>query len=148
MWAYAMDVETYIYFVRQLTGVPVGWWPASPSEASVAFSVLGIMPTPIGTDAEPPSLSVPTIALARNPASGPPEFLVSLPRSAEPSIRIYDVRGHLIRVLAERSYPTGLHKLTWDGRTTRGQPVASGVYFYRFGINGDHLATDKLLVIR
>jgi hypothetical protein len=57
---------------------------------------------------------------------------------AEPSqmrLQIYDVTGKLIKVLLEAKYGAGAHQLEWDGRDTRGQKVASGVYFYSLRAN-------------
>ncbi|MFH1701310.1 MAG: FlgD immunoglobulin-like domain containing protein [Candidatus Zixiibacteriota bacterium] len=45
---------------------------------------------------------------------------------------IYNIVGQLIRVLADEQYPAGYHELIWDGKNTRGHPVSSGIYLYRF----------------
>ncbi len=53
-----------------------------------------------------------------------------LPRPSEVQLRIYNVRGQLIRTLIAERYPEGSHTVIWDGRDDARQPVASGVYFY------------------
>ena len=52
------------------------------------------------------------------------------------SLRIYDVRGRLIRTLVSGQAIPGERSVTWNGRDDRGQAVASGVYFYRLTANG------------
>ena len=46
-------------------------------------------------------------------------------------VRIYDVAGRLVRVLADREFPVGEHTLTWDGTDDDGGKAARGVYFVR-----------------
>jgi len=45
-------------------------------------------------------------------------------------IAVYDVSGRHIATLAEGTYSTGWHTVTWDARNSSGTPVESGVYFY------------------
>jgi len=45
-------------------------------------------------------------------------------------LAIYDAVGQRIAELADgREWPAGLHEIRWNGRDSRGRPVASGVYF-------------------
>lgn len=55
-------------------------------------------------------------------------------RVADPSIigvRIYDVRGALVRSWDEKSYGRGEQTLEWEARDSAGKPVLSGVYVCR-----------------
>ncbi len=47
------------------------------------------------------------------------------------SVVVYDVNGRKVATLAEGERAAGRHTLTWDGRDTRGERVAAGVYFVR-----------------
>jgi len=70
-----------------------------------------------------------TLELASNPARGEARLAIKVPRSGEAIVRIYDVRGHLVRELLHgmvRSDESAI--LHWDGRDGDGAPVASGVY--------------------
>lgn len=47
------------------------------------------------------------------------------------SLRIYDLRGRLVRTLADGPQAAGRHAVTWDGRDGAGRALPSGVYFCR-----------------
>jgi hypothetical protein len=63
------------------------------------------------------------------------------------SLRVYDVKGRLVRTLVQGDQPAGLQSVTWDGRDNRGQVVDSGVYFYRLTAAG-YTKTRKLVLMR
>lgn len=63
------------------------------------------------------------------------------------SIRVYDLRGRLVRTLCDDEFEAGLHEVLWDGRSESGNEVASGVYFFRMespGFNDQR----KLVLLR
>lgn len=60
---------------------------------------------------------------------------------------VYDIRGRLVRILADNRHGPGHFQVHWDGRDDRGQPVASGVYLYRFETD-NFASTRKMLLIR
>jgi hypothetical protein len=63
------------------------------------------------------------------------------------SLRIYDTRGRLVRVLAEGAMEPGAHAIVWDGTNDDGLPVGSGVYFYRLRAGGD-VFTRKMTLLK
>jgi serine protease AprX len=63
------------------------------------------------------------------------------------SLEIFDVRGARVATLAEGIESPGEYTARWNGRNDRGDPVASGVYFYRLRASGQVL-TRKLVLIR
>ena len=73
-----------------------------------------------------------------------------LMEASEVNIRIYDVRGRLLRHLEVGHQPAGFYQRRsraayWDGKNALGEPVASGVYFYTLTA-GDFAATRKMLI--
>jgi hypothetical protein len=50
---------------------------------------------------------------------------------ADVSVVVYDVRGSRVRTLVSGAQTAGKHVIEWDGRNDGGEPVGSGVYFYR-----------------
>jgi hypothetical protein len=76
----------------------------------------------------------------------------SLAQSSEVRIRIYDVRGLLVRTLdlgrlEPGNYRTRGKAAHWDGANEEGERVASGVYFYRMDA-GTFSETRRLVVIK
>ncbi len=73
-----------------------------------------------------------------------------LTSDAEVYIRIYDMRGILVRELAGGFRPIGYHvtrsdAVLWDGRNEQGEPVASGVYIHELQAGGTR-TTGRLVI--
>jgi flagellar hook assembly protein FlgD len=52
------------------------------------------------------------------------------------TLQIYDVSGRLVRTLIDGYKPSGAGAVSWNGRNDQGQPMASGIYFYRMTAPG------------
>ena len=46
------------------------------------------------------------------------------------SLKIYNIRGQLVKTLVESNLPPGKYEVSWDGTGQNGEKVASGVYLY------------------
>jgi hypothetical protein len=44
-------------------------------------------------------------------------------------MRIIDIQGRTVAMLADRIFERGMHYLEWNGIDQQNHPVASGVYF-------------------
>jgi hypothetical protein len=62
-------------------------------------------------------------------------------------LRIYELRGRLIRSLVREEKMPGSYSVHWDGRDEMGRAVGSGVYFYRLEAGKSSL-TKKMVVMR
>ena len=71
----------------------------------------------------------------------------SLPAAGPVTLSIYDGRGRLIRTLVAEELPAGPRQVRWDGRDSRGQAVASGVYHYELRTD-DRQLSRKLTLVR
>ena len=71
-----------------------------------------------------------------NPFNPSTTLAFNLGRNAKGSVRIYNLRGELIRILASGDFPEGRNTLTWNGSDDRGTEVASGVYLINYQIDG------------
>jgi len=60
-------------------------------------------------------------------------------------LKIFDVRGRLIRKLIEGPKEPGRYSIHWDGRNDVGGSVGSGVYLYRIEA-GDFTSTRKMIL--
>jgi len=72
----------------------------------------------------------------------------TVPRAGDVSIKIYNVRGELVRSLVNRSVETpGTFTAEWDGTNDGGQAAASGVYFYRVK-TADNETFNKMTLVK
>jgi hypothetical protein len=62
------------------------------------------------------------------------------------TIRVYDVRGRVVRTLVDATQAAGPHSTEWNGRDHRDRTVASGVYFYRLD-SGSRVLTKKMTLV-
>jgi hypothetical protein len=86
--------------------------------------------------------------LGANPVvkGGEAKVELALPTAAPVQVRIYDVRGSLVRSLVERTLTAGRHPLRWDGRTAAGNAAGSGVYFVQMNAQGKTYQTRVALL--
>ncbi|HKI82224.1 MAG TPA: FlgD immunoglobulin-like domain containing protein [Pseudodesulfovibrio sp.] len=102
-------------------------------------------PTAAPEASRPASMAVlyPSVPNPFNPRT---TLSFDLARSSRVRLRVYDAAGRLVRVLADRPYAAGRHRVVWDGRDIKGRPAASGVYFPRLDAGGESQAVKVLLV--
>ena len=85
--------------------------------------------------------------LSANPARSTARFLLALPQPADVDLRVYNVRGEAVRILARERTAAGYHVVGWDGRADAGGPVAAGVYFVRLRA-GSFAASLRVVLLR
>ncbi|MBI5169986.1 MAG: hypothetical protein HZA61_10895, partial [Candidatus Eisenbacteria bacterium] len=62
-------------------------------------------------------------------------------------VRLFDVSGRQVRVLADRTFAAGEHTLAWDGADDGGRAVARGVYFARIEYAASGAAISGRVVV-
>ena len=72
---------------------------------------------------------------------------VDLETAADMELAVYDLTGRKVATLARGPFPAGTYSFVWEGRTTRGEELASGVYAYRLRAGGQERAR-KLILLR
>jgi pullulanase len=81
-----------------------------------------------------------------NPATAIRFDLAAADATHPVAVRVYDVRGQLVRTAFRGVLPAGPAAVPWDGRDGGGRPVATGVYIYRLETASQSLAGRMLLV--
>jgi hypothetical protein len=66
---------------------------------------------------------------------------------ARVALRVFDVEGRLVRTLLDGFEAEGMRTAAWDGADSRGNLVASGLYFYRLE-SPDFVKTRKMLLLK
>jgi len=91
-----------------------------------------------------------TVSLSQNrPNPFNPTTTISfvLPERGHVSLAVYDVRGRLVRILADAEYPAGDWGVNWDGTDQEGRAVSSGIYLYRLE-TGSKALSKKMILTR
>jgi parallel beta-helix repeat protein len=75
------------------------------------------------------------------------QIAYQLPQAGHVSLKIYNIKGELVRTLVNKYKEAGYHTVIWDGKNENGEEVASGVYFYRM-VSNDFKATKKMIMLK
>ncbi len=120
------------------------------------FSSTSLGATSIAPDPKSPPYDFTTLPLAAvtrllppfpSPAPGSATFSYQLARSAVVTLRLYDVRGCLVRTLVGgEARVAGGNAETWDGRDEDGHEAPAGIYVVRLGVEGEHLERRLALI--
>lgn len=82
-----------------------------------------------------------------NPFTAGTELQIGLPHASRVDIAVYDIAGKRVRSMTLKDVPAGWKRVSFDGRDNRGNPLASGVYFYRVSAAGKTI-TNKMVIAR
>ena len=82
-----------------------------------------------------------------NPFTQQTVISYQLPVPSQVSLQVYNIAGQLVKTLATGDRPLGAHEVAWNGKNEAGEPVGSGIYFYRLETQG-HAQIKRLVLIR
>jgi len=128
------DVDKPFFTVEYSTGRTVAWWEEYNETAhpyhfiKCNFDVSGV------PDSAP--LAEANMLVYPNPFNPSTTVTFALPEAGRVQLAVYDLRGRLVRTLANESFGVGPHRVPWDGRDEKGNPLASGVYFGKLTLPG------------
>ncbi len=83
-----------------------------------------------------------------NPFNPSTNIDYQLSEAGHVSLVIYDLTGNVVSTLVNENQPGGYYKAVWNGRNSRGMPVATGVYFYRLTAGADFVETQKMVLMK
>ncbi len=84
-----------------------------------------------------------------NPVNPRTTIHFDLPRPGNAEIRIYSVRGELLKILGGENYLPGRQEVIWNGRDRQGRNAPSGSYFARLYVDGTAMGSvTKMSLIR
>ena len=82
-----------------------------------------------------------------NPFNPRTRINFNLPRAGRVSLKVFNVRGGLVRTLLVEKIPAGPGEAIWDGNDGQGAAVSSGLYFYEFRALGQ-VKVGKMTLVR
>ncbi len=108
-----------------------------------------------GTDAEDLTEPVPPVVEVINLTNYPNPFNPATTISFEvvkdidsPAIlKIYNIKGQLVRILAVNVKGKGKYQIFWDGKDQEGRIVTNGIYFYNLVV-GNTILTNKMTFMK
>lgn len=91
-----------------------------------------------------------TLALYQNepnPFNPSTTISFSLSQRSATKLAVYNIEGRLVTTIVDGVMDEGFKEVSWDGRDNRGNPVGSGVYFYRL-TTGKRVLTMKMVLLK
>jgi hypothetical protein len=88
----------------------------------------------IGGDAMPTEYAL--LQNYPNPFNPSTTIKFALPEPSKVTVEIYNLLGQRVNTLVSEQMGAGYHEVKWNGTTSAGQLVGSGIYFARFSANG------------
>ena len=82
-----------------------------------------------------------------NPFNPSTTISFALPKKAQVHLSIYGLDGRLVKTLVNETLDQGYKEFTWVGTDSHGNPVSSGVYFYRLKA-GKRVLTKKMVLLK
>jgi len=79
-----------------------------------------------------------------NPFNPSTTISFGLPGQQHVTIRVYDLRGALVRTVAVGTFSPGYHQIVWDGRNEAGQLAGAGAYIYR--LESENMTINKKMI--
>jgi hypothetical protein len=82
-----------------------------------------------------------------NPFNPSTSISFNLPKAGDTSLKIYNIKGQLVKTLVNESTTAGDHTIVWNGTNDNNDSVGSGIYFYSLK-NGSHTETKKMMLVK
>ena len=124
---------------------------AFSSRQAIAASdrpVLTVYYTAVPSAAPPVAAGLRLLPVRPNPFNPSSTIRYQVPRALRVHLAVYDVRGRVVRVLADGIVPRGDHEVTWRGDDVRGLRVASGIYLVKLEAGGAAPRIEKAVLLK
>ncbi len=121
----------------------------TPDGGEVMFMELQIV-FPLGSaDGENTAPAITRMLHQNYPNPFNPETTISfdLPKAGPANLSVYNVKGQLVKTLADGNLDFGKQSFVWNGTDNNGRNVTSGIYFYRLTANGS-VETKKMMLMK
>jgi len=82
-----------------------------------------------------------------NPFNPVTNFQFTLPKSAHVRIDVFNIVGQKVKTLLDEEMKPGVYVVDWDGKDMSGNPVSSGIYFYKIRA-GDFSDTKRMVLLK
>ena len=83
-----------------------------------------------------------------NPFNPLTNISYSISQQKNISIRIFNIKGQLIKLISSGIQMPGQYSIIWDATDINGNIVESGMYFYNLNVDGKKRDTQKMLLLK
>jgi hypothetical protein len=104
-----------------------------------------VLATSFDTELETPARGFALGQNYPNPFNQTTTIEFKIPQEGRAVLEIFDVSGRRVRVLKDRVCSAGRYVESWDGRSGRGESLASGLYFFRLTMH--HGTVNKKCIL-
>ncbi len=125
-------------------------WNEEEIMENVAISILS---TSFGTDNPQPEIPEKYVLNQNIPNPFNPDKIGTtkiqylLPQNSNVSLKIYNIKGELVKTLVGENKSAGSYNVIWNGKDNSGKDLVSGIYFYK--IQTDKFSDiKKMLLVR
>ncbi len=121
-------------------------WKAGSADATLTGTYRLSFTIPTAVPPVQPVVQTRLRSVQPNPFNPRTVVTFDLLRSGPVGLRVFDLRGGLVRTLVDEVRTAGRHEVTWEGLDDRGHRVASGVYFVALEAQGVRDVRKAVLV--
>jgi len=82
-----------------------------------------------------------------NPFNPTTRINYQLPIAGNVVVEVYNLRGEIVTTLVDENMQAGFHSVEWNGLTSSGNQISSGVYLYRIQA-GDFNKVRKMIMLK
>jgi len=139
----------FTYLVTGIYSVSLTVFDGMTSETETKIDYIEVTETGIGNDF--PFFVTELHENHPNPFNPATTINFSLKEECNVSIKIYNIRGAVVRTLIEGVIKAAYHEIYWDGKNNAGKQVGSGLYFYKMvseDSNGKYTSTKKMILLK
>ena len=83
-----------------------------------------------------------------NPFNPSTTIKFDLRKAGYVNLEIYNIKGQKVRTLIDQQQEAGYHSKVWNGIDDSGNPIGSGIYFYRLIVDGTAYPMRKCLLLK
>ena len=85
-----------------------------------------------------------------NPFNPTTTIQFTLKEDSDVSIKIYNIKGAVVRTLIDGEMKAAYHEVVWDGKDNAGKNASSGLYFYKMVSEGSgrYTSTRKMILLK
>jgi len=132
-------VVTLPYALERVEGAQAldGSFTLTPVRAEILSRLLEYLQVPGKIVDTPPDAGVLSAAAYPNPFNPAVRIDFNLPLKGRVQVKVYNLKGQLVRTLLDEPREPGLHHILWSGEDDSDRQGASGVYFYEVIAGGE-----------